>query len=60
VSRLHKGLILVAGLAVIFCLAVCLNARRELLDRLEHAGCGGPAKAPPATPVAPHRSQVSD
>jgi hypothetical protein len=30
VSRLHKGLILILGLALIFSSAVCLKARREL------------------------------
>jgi hypothetical protein len=96
VRRLQKGLILAAGLAVIFCLAVSLRSRRDLLDarrellavtaandflkktlggmtvamtakdrqidRLEHAGCGGqePEKGPPAAPMPPNRSKVSD
>jgi hypothetical protein len=94
VRKLHKGLIVAAGLALIACLAGCVifmlelqAARRELLavtaandflkktlgdmtiaitakereiDRLEHGGCDGPEKAPPAAPVAPHRSKVSD
>lgn len=29
-SRLHKGLVLIAGLALLFSLALCLKARRDL------------------------------
>jgi hypothetical protein len=41
-------------------MAIAITAKEKEIDRLEHTGCGGQEKAPPAAHMAPHRSKVSD